>query len=85
MSNINNLIKDDYGLSDSLRALYVSGANNLWATIKSGNKLNEVKSQALQDGNIDQDENEAIKDAEADFYYNLGALTNDFLDYLKIH
>lgn len=80
MSNIDKLIKDDYGLSDSLRALYVSGANNLWATIKSGNKLNEVKSQALQDNVIDVEEDNEIKKAEQDFYYNMGALGNDFLD-----
>jgi hypothetical protein len=84
VSNIDKLIKDDYGLSDSLRALYVSGVNDLWATIKSGNKLSEIKSQALQDNVVDFEEDEEIKKAEKDFYYNMGALTNDFLDFLKI-
>lgn len=72
MSNIDKLIKDNYGLSDSLRALYVSGTNNLWATIKSGNKLNEVKSQELQDVSIDEDESKEFKKSEADFYFNMG-------------
>ncbi|MCR4532768.1 hypothetical protein [Acinetobacter venetianus] len=43
MSNLDKLIKKDYTALDALRAIYVSGTNNLWATIKSGNKLRETK------------------------------------------
>lgn len=42
MSNLDKLIKEDYTTLDSLRALYVSGTNNLWGTIKSGDELRET-------------------------------------------
>ena len=70
MSNLDKLIKDEYTILDSFRALYINGANNLWATIKSGNKLRDLRSEALQDGLITPEEEPDIKSAERDFYYN---------------
>ncbi|WP_228156156.1 putative Ig domain-containing protein [Acinetobacter pittii] len=84
MSSLDKLIKDDYTAIDSLRALYISGANNLWSTIKTGNKLYEIKHNAIQDDVINAKEKIDIEKAETDFYYNMGALANDFMDFLKL-
>lgn len=55
MSNLDKLIKEDYTTLDSLRALYVSGTNNIWETIKSGDELRETKNLVIHDNVINSE------------------------------